>query len=315
MRTLVVACLTLALVLPLGSAAYETDQFSHRLNDISDSVVLLDAKVNQTIVEIASEWQGPQDNWAFVMAVFRRLGGYYWVDKIEKWAMQSPDIQRLQPSRRQSIYQGHPIWASRISGIFGVGPTIRLNDQLIGTDKLGHFFSQGRKFYHRYERTHDELRAAKQSAFTERAIFGQMTTGVFSNADLVANYEGYLFYRSLFEDNIIPGKKAILAWQGDRWIIQRPFTWADHVNAYWDEAVNVSHYDRLLYSYIKRRLMKFCPDYRAAPDLWVSEDEKALQVRYSHLQLRDTSELRLNILCAEIPDPAVRELELAPPRE
>jgi hypothetical protein len=314
-RRLVVASLALSLLVPLGSSAYETDQFSHRRDGVSDSTVLLDAKINQTISEIVSEWQGPQDNWKFVTAVFLRLGGYYWVDKIEKWAMESPDIQRLQPSRRESIYQGHPIWASRVAGLFGVGPTIRLNKQLIGTDKLGHFFSQGKKFYRRYELTHDELQAAKRSAFTERAIFGQMTTGVYSNADLVANYEGYLFYRSLFEDDIIPGKKAILAWQVDHWIIQRPFTWADHVNAYWDEAVNVSHYDRLLYSYIKRRLMKFCPDYRAAPELWVTENEEELQARYSHLQLKVTPELRLNALCAEVPDAEVRELELAQPLE
>jgi hypothetical protein len=306
-RPLVVASLTLIFLVPLDSGAYETDQFSHRLEPISDSTPLLDAKVNATIGDIANNWLGQQDNWKFVLEVFHRLGGYYWVDKIENWAMESPDIQRLQPSRRESIYQGHPIWASRVAGLFGVGPTIKLNNELIGSDKLGHFFSQGKKFYRRYELNHDEALAAERSAYTERAIFGQMTTGVYSNADLVANYEGYLFYRSLFEDNIIPGKPAILAWQDDHWVIQRPFTFADHVNAYWDEALNISHYDKWLYPHIKPRLTTFCPDYQAAPEVWAIEDEQPLQERYAHLQLRDTSELRLGVLCLQAPSPALRE--------
>jgi len=301
------ASLVLFLIAPLECRAYETDQFSHRLEPISDSTVLLDAKVNATIAAIVNDWHGQRDDWTFVMEVFHRLGGYYWVDKIEKWANESPDIQRLQTSRWDSIYHGHPIWASRLAGLFGVCPTIKLNNQLIGSDKLGHFFSQGKKFYRRYELTHDEALAAERSAYTEREIFGQMTTGVYSNADLVANYEGYLFYRSLFEDNIIPGKPAILAWQDGHWIIQRLFTFADHVNAYWDEALNISHFDKWLYPYMKPRLTTFCPDYLAAPESWVIEDEQSLQERYAHLQLRDTSELRLSVLCLQPPHPAIRE--------
>ena len=133
---------------------------------------------------------------------------------------------------------------------------------------------------------------------TERALFGQMTTGSYSNADLVANYEGYLFYRSLFEDDIIEGKAAILAWRDDHWIMQRPFDWADHINDYWDEALNINHYDQLLYPHMKERLLTFCEDFRAAPQMFDVHDEESLKYRYRNLQLRDTSELRLENLCA-----------------
>ena len=301
MRPLVLASLLFMLLAPTECEAYETDQFSHRLDPISDSTALLDEKVNQTIRNIVTHWRGPRNDWKFVDTVFHRIGGYHWVDKIERWAMKSPQIERLQPTRRESIYRGHPFWATRVAGVFGVGSTIKLNGQLIGSDKLGHFLSQGRKFYRRYLKTHDEAQAAEQSAFTERAIFGQVTTGVYSNADLVANYEGYRFYRSLFEDGIIGGKPAILAWRDGRWIIQRPFTWSDHVNAYWDEALNIDHYDRILYPYMKARLETFCPDYFSAPEKYVIHDEYQLQQRYSQLQLRDTSELRLDHLCRDAP--------------
>ena len=149
MRSLIAASLVLILLPAAVCRAYETDQFSNRLESIQDSTAILDEKVNQTIADIAASWKGPRDDWKFVDAVFRSIGGYHWVDKIERWAMDSPDVERLQPSRRQSIYQGHPFWATRVAGVFGVGPTIMLNNQLIGSDKLGHFLSQGRKFYRR----------------------------------------------------------------------------------------------------------------------------------------------------------------------
>ena len=292
--------LLLILLLSLGPCAgqaYETDQFHNRLEPLEDSTDVLDARVNDTIADIASDWRGPRDEVKFVAAVFHRVGGYHWVDKIERWAMKSDEVDRLSTPRRESIYEGHPFWTTRVIGFFGVGPTIKLSRQLIGSDKLGHFFSQGRKFYLRYRKMENEARAAERSAYTERAIFGQMTTGVYSNADLVANYEGYRFYRSLFENGVVAGKPAILGWDGDGWTVQRPFTFADHVNAYWDEALNINHFDGLLYPRMKDRLVEFCDDYAQSPQRYRIRDEEALASRYEHLQLRDTSELRLDSLC------------------
>ena len=82
-----------------------------------------------------------------------------------------------------------------MAGLFGVSPTIKVAGVFFGTDKIGHFFSQGRKFYGRYRRLRDESKAARQAIFTENWLFGRLTTGIYSNADLVANYEGYRFYR------------------------------------------------------------------------------------------------------------------------
>ena len=89
--------------------------------------------------------------------------------------MDSGEVERLDTPPRDSIYSGHPIYATRFAGIFGVGPTLKINQVLVGSDKLGHFLSQGRKFYRRYLKSLDEAQAAEHSAFTERALFGQMT--------------------------------------------------------------------------------------------------------------------------------------------
>jgi len=286
-----------SLGLPAALLAYETDQFSNRSDPLADSTDVLNRRVNETLAEIASEWRGGEDKMEFVDAVYRKIGGRHWVDRLERWAMKSPDVDKLDTRRFDSVFSGHPIWAVRVISIFGIGKTIRVNDQLIGSDKIGHFISQGRKFYRRYLRYGSEEKAAEQSAYTERALFGRLTTGAYSNADLVANYEGHRFYRSLFEDDIITGKPAILRWEDSRWIIQREFDWADHVNEYWDEALNINHFDSALYKHMHDAFVSMCPLYWETPALYEVANEEELKARYEHLQLHDTSELRLDSLC------------------
>lgn len=281
-------------------AAYETDQFYNRSQPIADSTAVLNRKVNDTLAEIVADWRKENDERAFVNSVYNKLGGHHWVDKLERWAMKSPEVEKLETPRYDSIYAGMPFWSTRTTFFFGIGSTIRVNDELIGSDKIGHFFSQGRKYYRRYLRSGSEAQAARQSAFTERAIFGSGTTGSYSNADLVANYEGHRFYRSLFEDDVIPGKPAILRWEDDGWIIQREFDWADHVNEYWDEALNINRYDNLIYKHMRARMAELCPQYWENPGLYTIENEQALKARYSHLQLHDSWHLRLDALCPSI---------------
>ena len=286
-----------AVCLPATAGAYETDQFTNRHEPIADSTAVLNREVNKSIATIAANWRKGRDEMAFVNAIYHDIGGHHWVDKLERWAMKSPEVEKLSTRRYKSVFSRLPIWASRVTFFFGVGKTIRLNDQLIGSDKIGHFLSQGKKFYKRYIRYGSEARAAERSAYTERAIFGRLTTGSYSNADLVANYEGHRFYRSLFEDDVVPGKPAILRWENGAWVIQREFDWADHVNEYWDEGLNVNHFDALLYKHVHKKLVGMCSLYWEQPELYSIAEEAPLQARYSHLQLHSTSELRLDSLC------------------
>ena len=284
--------------------AYETDQVTNRDQNIKDSTEILNQKVNEALDELARNWKGPRNEKRFISKVYHKIGGHHWVDKLERWAMKSEQVEKLDTPRLGSIYAKHPITATRVTKFFGIGPTLKLNNILIGSDKIGHFISQGKKYNYRWRKLGEEQQAANRSAYTERAIFGQMTTGSYSNADLVANYEGHRFYRSLFEDGITAGKKSILTWNGEHWEIQRPFDWADHVNAYWDEALNFNHYNRLLYKHMTVRLMQFCPEYKANPDLYHINNEEPLIEKYSFLQLRPTEELRLYNLC----EPEARQL-------
>jgi hypothetical protein len=290
-----------ALALAGAAAAYETDQYSNRLAPLGDSAPVLNREVNAAIEDIAAHWKGPRDDGRMVMAVFHRIGGYFWVDHLERWAMNSPEVDKLPTPRRQSMYRGLPLRATRVAAMFGIGPTFRLGDVLIGSDKIGHFLSQGRKFWQRWQRNGNEQRAADTAARVEAGIFGGITTGAYSNSDLVANYEGYRFYRSLFEDGIVAGKPAILAWQDGRWRVQRAFDWNDHVNDYWDEALNPNAYSRPLRNALQVRLGEFCKDYSQAPERYRLDPDRDDQLsgRYHMLRLRPDPALRLDAVCAQ----------------
>lgn len=296
-------CLVLAIGFAVGGTAlaYETDAYQNRAVVTADARVVLNREVNAALADIATNWRGPVSDARMVDAIYHRIGGRHWVDRLERWAMRSPEVEKLPTPRRASIYASVSLGAARVGRLFGIGPSFRVAGVLIGSDKIGHFLSQGRKFWRRFARSGNEAQAARQSAFTERAIFGSATTGVFSNADLIANYEGHRFYRSLFEDDIILGKPAIFVQTEHGWQQQRDFDFADYVTPWWDEALYPNAYDRLLATPMRRRLLQLCADVVSAPQLWEvpTTIDRALTARYAHLGLRDRRDWRMGVLCAD----------------
>lgn len=289
-----------ALLLPGAEAlGYETDQYSDRFAQLEDSAEVLDQRVNDAIEAIAADWRRGDRRGRFATKIYRKLGGRHWVDKLERFAIRSPEIERIESVKRDTIYGGVPIWATRAVYVVGVGKTIQLNGTLVGTDKLGHFLSQGWKYNKRYLSGKNEESVVRLGVRNEKGIFGATTTGVFSNADLVANYEGYRFYRSLFEDDVIAGKPAIIRFEGDRAVVQRSFAWSDHVNEYWDEALNPNHFSRNLAKHIARNLEELCTDYARDPSAFVLHSHPDLESRYAHIGLRDTSSFRLDQVCED----------------
>ena len=129
---------TLVFITAIAVAAsvhgYETDPYTNRFIEISDSTQLLDDQVNKALDDLSTSWTGGQHEWHFIMALYRKLGGLHWVDKLERWAIKSDAIEKLPNSRRDSIYHGLPLYATRVAGLFGFGPTIKLNGAFVGTD-------------------------------------------------------------------------------------------------------------------------------------------------------------------------------------
>ena len=161
-----VAATLLAAATAVGT---ETDPYTHRDVDLADSLGILDSKVNDALDRVAASWDRGEDEWAFVTAVYARLGSRHWVDPLERWAMKAPEVDKLPTTRRDAVFANVPRLRAQMVRIW-LGRTINVNGVYIGTDKIGHFISQGRKFYGRVRRLGSEERAARRTAAWEGLI-------------------------------------------------------------------------------------------------------------------------------------------------
>lgn len=288
-----------AVLLTCRAVAYETDQYLNRLQPVEDSIELMDDYVNLRIAKVVADWQGRRHDRQLAVDIYHQMASWYWVDKIERWAMDNPAVGKYRQKRNDSIYSNSPVWATRVNFFFGIGRSIKVNGVILGTDKLGHFFSQGFKYYKRDKRGLAADSVLQRGAFAERWLFGLLTTGVYSNADLVANYEGMLFYQGLFDNNIVKGKRALIGWDGDRPFMQRSFTWRDHINDYWDEALNPSFVVASLRKHLLSAIEKLCGEFQLSPASFAPLEDVGLWEQYKHIGLKDAKQIRVDRVCAD----------------
>ena len=152
-----------------------------------------------------------------------------------------------------------------------LSPTANFYGTYMGVDKLGHVFQHGYFYYQEYRRAESDgaddakaaARAVRMGVGEERGFYGEITTGVYSNADLAANYAGLKFYLNLTRPvRIGDAELPPLLVRGRRgdWgfnPLRRPdeslrVLVGDHFN----EALNPSRLERVLCGTVKDRLKR-----------------------------------------------------------
>ncbi len=295
MRYLLVILILLALA-STRAAALETDQFTVPAAPLVDLGAVVDDKVSGELERIVNHANAERaeelrlagtSRWAWLagkhraaadeavsndgvaLAFYRAIaGGSVPSCRIEDWVTSSGKLRSalLQPMPvSDSVYGANPF--QRPFLLVELSPTIRLHDQYLGVDKLGHFFQQGQEYYERFV---DARRAGKTDAQAtqvaiaggvrqEHGFYGEAIIGVYSNADLAANYAGLLFYRNLFEPITIDGMtlEPMITRDGDTLVlaervkmnVMQPFI-TDH----WNEAMNPCHYSGYWTAFVKERI-------------------------------------------------------------
>lgn len=226
-----------------------------------------------------------------VREVYQRLGdGMIPFTKAETW-IESHDF-RVTPARykaklRDSIFLGFP------TDLIGQSPTVNLYETEFGTDKIAHFFQQGYSYYKKYrtallEKQSPEKalqKAVEWGQKTERTYYGTLMSGVYSNADLYANYAGMKFYFGLTQKITINEieRPPVLILENGLWAFRnqndlpetllKPFV-SDHLN----EAFNPSVFTNVFgfRAFVRRTVKKkSCPQWRENfPNLSAVELEK-----------------------------------------
>jgi hypothetical protein len=220
------------LISPLAAFAFETDQFNlpeKPLADIGAEVHdYVKENVEKAIEKINAEIVARQnclDNKAakncesaaksrqrlnylrseaaLARAVYNRLGaGVVPFTASGSW-MESHRF-KAQPARYKTSLK-ESIFATFPSNYLTISETVNLYGEQFGTDKIAHIFQQGYTYLRIYQRSLAKglskeaatKRANDWGRMSERTFYGNLVSGVYSNADLAANFAGLKFYQNL----------------------------------------------------------------------------------------------------------------------
>lgn len=166
-------------------------------------------------------------------------------------------------SLNDSIYrdinyiEGFSLNIKELSDVVNVG------DNLVGLDKLGHFFAEGWQYFALTRQEGNTLEQAMQwGKEQENGKYGYATTGIFSFADLVANFNGWRFWNrvlgeqddpvlgfvgNLLEDpyvtcsiQVIPSVRHLKIVK--TWEVNKKIDMSAYVDGAWDEGNNCNSY-------------------------------------------------------------------------
>jgi hypothetical protein len=289
----------LMLTTAAGAFAHETDQFTtppgRNFADLGDYLnrwaydaiergrdaangAIRDALDRREPANVIAELQSPS---RLTLAV---RGQWPWsVTQIEAFedVLASPQMRRRYPGRVVA-------YRERVGGMYHLAffpldprgwshlaffsSTIKVYGVYMGTDKLGHFTDEGINYYYTWlgakqtgaserEAVAAAVRTGSEGFMSESGMLGMTGNADYSNADLAANFAGFLLYRNLTEPMMLKGRlePAMLVREGDHWKIAddvRPDSgfFARFISDHLDEALNPGFFDPYIRPALRRNV-------------------------------------------------------------
>lgn len=163
-----------------------------------------------------------------------------WMGNLESWAMEAP-IPKCTIPVKDSVFSALSITESPVAKSAGINSVINVNGHYIGVDKLSHFMTEGLHYQQAARKTtaaDEKLKAALAvGTDQEEGGYGWSATGVKSYADMAANYQGYGFWKNLYE-----GDNPYFVCENKKWKQVREFDWKEYVDDSFDESINCNEY-------------------------------------------------------------------------
>jgi hypothetical protein len=239
----------LSILLSTGLAT-EVDSLTVRAA-VADGTEVLDAEMNRRLekaIAKANKWGRCKKKRLYsVLGNHLRAGpeGFFMVSPLENFANWNKEVPKDGVPRSESIYSRVRVYESVPINLYPLGKVIRVNDSIIAGDKFSHFFNVGWTYYTLHYVDESPISdALDYGDTTERLIWGLLTTGVYSWADLSANFSGMRFWASVLGEPDVLGRNlpALVKCENNKWVQNRSFKWANWVSPAWDEGVNCNTY-------------------------------------------------------------------------
>ena len=235
--------------------AGEVDPFLAWKVSLKDASIIINQYFNRKITKTLNELP---DNCSCETAAGEILKNFGVVlnSQLEKWIKSNNKIEKFPNKKyennellKKSIYwkDSNPtVEKSQLIGLkMMLDEIININGVYIGVDKITHFTGSGFIYYKRYLYSLKKgfsnkiamEKAIDLGIIGEKNILGRYASGVFSFADLEANFQGLLFGIELCNS-----AQPLLIKKNKQWVLIEPFNIKKYVNPYWNESYNPSYY-------------------------------------------------------------------------
>jgi hypothetical protein len=241
------------LALSQVAVASEIDSFSRRYEPLEDSSPIINKNANRFLKEAAERANGISS--CNEVDLFKEIRKDYNIilrkGNFINYIVQSPEVPKHTIARKESIFKYHKITdgyllarpAADMDGI-GMGTTMNFNGVYIGSDKFEHMFGQGYHYYRRfYKKGYSLKRVLLIGNVNERLHLGgnRIATGVYTFADLVANFQGMRFYNHILqkkEDLLGENLGPYLECQEGKWVQVKEVDFRNYIDEAFDEGIN-----------------------------------------------------------------------------
>lgn len=242
--------------------AAEADHYTNRTDLLQDVSFEINTKANEFVQEGLSELNsaGSCLDKQSKNALYEKLRNYFAnhsKGKLVK-AVLYDDLAPIKviPLKESvfsewSIYNGYLLGKrSAATSPLALSPMIQFGEQLIGVDKLEHMFGMGFLYFKGHHLKGKNLKKVlKKGIFKEKTILGGnfLATGVFSYADLAANFNGMRFWNHVLQEsddvlgkdhNIGPYVKCI----NNEWKQVKLIDFRSYIDASMDESINCNKF-------------------------------------------------------------------------
>ncbi|WP_119006082.1 hypothetical protein [Vibrio halioticoli] len=280
--------MSVMLLFPTSIMAGEVDNYYAWGKTIKNSEAVFNDYLNQHIESSLQQLSNKQQSLTceqVALVVMKDLGATRYPLKhrgalntdMELWAQQSELVDR-QPDDNTSLdeYAQHSIYSPvmRTAGVkTDLDHVVNVAGVYFGTDKISHFLGSGYEYYARYlkaiQKDSQEFSQAKSIIWAtkmEGGLLGIKVVGVYSYADLEANYQGFEMARDLCRLQHIENAGG--------WSFSQPVDMRKYVNPNWDESFYLSTYSDSRAKKVKQNMQLHEGVCENRQQLWVKQQRQ-----------------------------------------
>ena len=245
----------------LSSQAYsaEVDHYTASNKEIVNALDILNQRANKYIGRAITRTNVVSEN-CNRESLYKSLKLYFAnhsKGQFSKDLLYDQSIPKTVIPLEESIYKDWSIWNGYLLGKdsakdspLALGPVVRLDNQIIGTDKFEHLFGMGFNYFDRYYNKGKALKSIlKYGVFLEKTILGgnSIATGVFSYADLSANFNGMRFWNHMLQehDDVLGAKYnegPYIQCVDNKWVQVIELDFSNYIDLSMDESINCSKF-------------------------------------------------------------------------